>query len=367
MGRTKKTARRWWSLVTVALAVTSLLAPLPSVGAKDKQAQVTSIASDLRNPRGIAWHNRALYVAEAGKGGSGPCVEGAEGEACFGRTGAITRIRDGDQERIARGLPSTASPEGTGALGPHDVAVDDGKLYVTIGLGGPPELRSELGPHARALGRLLRIRPQESRDWVADLAGYEADANPDGGLVDSNPYGVLRRAHSTIATDAGGNSLLRIKKNGDVASLAVFPDRLVRFQGDQVPMQAVPTSVVRGPDGAYYVGQLTGFPFPVGGARVYRVVPGQKPQVYARGFTNIIDIAFDERGRLYVLEIAHNGLLNEEPFGALQRVNRDGSKKVLLEEGLFFPGGLVVRSAHEMYVTNCGVCPETGEVLRVEL
>jgi hypothetical protein len=37
-------------------------------------------------------------------------------------------------------------------------------------------------------------------------------------------------------------------------------------------MQAVPTSVAVAPDGAYYVGQLTGFPFPVGGARVFRVV-----------------------------------------------------------------------------------------------
>jgi hypothetical protein len=106
--------------------------------------------------------------------------------------------------------------------------------------------------------------------------------------VDSNPYGILRRATSTIATDAGGNSLLRIQ-NRKITSLAIFQDRLVSFNGEKVPMDAVPT----------------GFPFPVGGARVYRVVPGHKPQVYARGFTNIIDIAFDPRGRLYVLEIAH--------------------------------------------------------------
>lgn len=274
-------------LVTVALAATTLLAPLPPVGAKDKQAQVTSIASGLRNPRGISWNHRALYVAEAGKGGPGPCVEGEQGEACFGRTGAITRIRGGNQERIAGGLPSIAAPNGMFAIGPHDVAKDDGKLYVTVGLEGNLEKRTALGSDARALGRLLRIRPHQSRDWLADLAGYEDDVNPDGGEVDSNPYGLLRRGDSTIATDAGGNSLLRVR-NRTVTTLAVFADRMVSFNGDRVPMQAVPTAVVRGPDGAYYVGQLTGFPFPVGGARVYRVVPGHKPQVYARGFTNII-------------------------------------------------------------------------------
>jgi hypothetical protein len=60
----------------------------------------------------------------------------------------------------------------------------------------------------------------------------------------------------------------------------------------------------------YYVGQLTGFPFPPGGANVWRVKPGHDPQVFKGGFTNIIDIAFDKRGRLYVLEIATGGLLN---------------------------------------------------------
>ena len=57
----------------------------------------------------------------------------------------------------------------------------------------------------------------------------------------------------------------------------------------------MPTSVVKGPDGAYYVGQLTGFPFPPGGANVWRVKPGHDPEVFKGGFTNIIDIAFDKR------------------------------------------------------------------------
>lgn len=94
---------------------------------------------------------------------------------------------------------------------------------------------------------------------------------------------------------------------------------------------------------------------------------GHKPQVYARGFTNISDIAFDGRGRLYVLEFAHNGLLSENPSGALLRVNKGGSKQMLLDKGLIFPGGLVVRSGQEMYVSNCGVCGDTGEVLKVEM
>lgn len=62
--------------------------------------------------------------------------------------------------------------------------------------------------------------------------------------------------------------------------------------------------------GDYYVGQLTGFPFTVGAANVYRVPKeGGTPEVVASGFTHIVDLAFGPDGSLYVLEIARNGLL----------------------------------------------------------
>ena len=77
-----------------------------------------------------------------------------------------------------------------------------------------------------------------------------------------------------------------------------------------VDMQSVPTGIVEGPDGAYYMSQLTGFPFPVGGANVYRIDPRTgKYKVFASGFTMIMDLAFDKHGTLYVLEIDSNSIL----------------------------------------------------------
>jgi hypothetical protein len=135
-------------------------------------------------------------------------------------------------------------------------------------------------------------------------------------------------------------------------------------------MQAVPTSVVKGPDGAYYVGQLTGFPFPPGGANVWRVRPGHAPEVFAGGFTNIIDIAFDKRGRLYVLEIATGGLLNtpedELPVGRLVRVNKNGSRKTLASEGLAAQGGFVLGHG-AAYITNNSILSDAGQVVKVKL
>jgi hypothetical protein len=347
-------------LLTIALVAGSGLARAQS------SSEPEVVAEGLKNPRGLAWgSDGALYVAEAGKGGAGPCVESPEfGTICIGRTGAITRIWNGHQERVVRGLPSVADASGFAATGPHDVSVTSGgKIYIAEGLGAAPDLRAQFGEKGSALGRLLEATPDGDREAVVDIAGFEAAANPDGAAVDSNPYAVLARGGRQIVVDAGGNDLLEVDGN-DVSVLAVFPDRLVDFQGDQVPMQAVPTSVVRGPDGAYYVGQLTGFPFPVGKARVYRVVPGSKPTIYRRGFTNIIDIAFGPDGSLYVLEIAHNSILADQPEGALIRVAPDGSRSIVLD-GLAFPGGLAIKG-HDIYLTNCGICPGDGTVMHIE-
>ena len=363
------TRARLLSPIVAAIGVIALLAPLPSVASVPQSGRAltaTTIATGLMNPRGLTWNRGALYVAEAGKGGSGPCAKNPEGTVCFGASGAISRIRGNQRQRIVTGLPSLADPEGRFALGPHHVATAGGKLITTVGLGGNLLFRKAFGPAASGLGRLFGISRHGTRERLADVARYEATSNPDQGRIDSNPYGLWESGGEAVLTDAGGNSLLRVDRSGHISKIAVFPTRTVTFQGKRIPMQSVPTTVVKGPGGAYYVGELTGFPFRVGAARVYRVIPGQAPTVYAGGFTNIIDIAFDGQGRLYVLEIAHNSLLADNPVGALIRVDKDGSRTILMSKGLFYPGGLLVRSPHNFYVTNCGICATAGKVLQLK-
>ena len=131
-------------------------------------------------------------------------------------------------------------------------------------------------------------------------------------------------------------------------------------------MQAVPTNVVVGPDGALYVSQLTGFPFPVGAANVYRVEPGSAPEVYAGGLTNVTDLAFDRHGNLYVVEFAANGLASGDPTGALIKIRPDGSRETVLSEGLVNPYGVAIDRRGDIYVTNHGGSAGLGEVLRIK-
>jgi hypothetical protein len=378
MFRSSRRAR----LVLTAALVSTLSGAAPAfAGARQVHPgaapSVTAVMTGLDNPRGLTFgKDGALYVAEAGRGGSGPCTVLRGQEVCFGRTGAVTRLRDGVQDRLVTGLPSYAPPTGEGATGPHDVSLRHGSIYAPIGLGAEPAaLRAALDPD---LGWLIRARKGGTWTKVADIAGYEEAANPDGGPRESNPYGLLAGAGGRLVVDAAGNALLRVSGGGHISTVAVFPSRAHGRATD-----AVPTSVARGPDGAYYVGELTGAPFAAGAARVYRVVPGQAPEVFVEGFTAVIDLTFGPDGSLYVLQHATDtGLAGD---GALIRVAPDGTRTVMASAGLVRPTSVVIAppddedgDSHDddddedpeadavtVYISNCGTCVGTGEVIRV--
>jgi hypothetical protein len=355
-----------------ALTLAALLPAAPAAAHRDKSPRV--VASGLDNPRGLAVdHRGTVYVTEAGTGGSGPCLTGPEGDqVCAGATGAVTKAWHHGQKRILEGLPSVAAPGGDSAIGPSDIHLRHwGGAYLTVGLGADPAARDALGELGPSFGLLHKLSHFGGLRTVADIAAFEATANPDGGLPDSNPHSVTTRWGRTYVVDAGGNSLVRVHRSGEISTVAVFPDRLVDAPPGipglppQLPMQAVPTSVVVGPDGALYVSQLTGFPFVPGAANIYRVEPGSEPEVYASGFTNVTDLAFDRHDNLYVLEFAANGILSGDPTGALIRVHRDGSHEPVAIEGLVNPTGLAVGRKGELYISNHGAEAGAGEVLRL--
>jgi hypothetical protein len=333
-------------------------------------ASVSVVMSNLNSPRGLAWGPEgALYVAEAGTTSStGVCVPFLDGPRsltkCYSGTGSISRLWKGQQQRVASGLPSTFIVEEGFATGPNDISfVGRGNAYVPIGWGADPALREQMGEVGALTGTLVKVEPSGQWRVVADIAAFEASGNPAGGSPYSNPYGVLAEAGGRFVVDAGGNSLVEVAANGNVSLVATFPSTAAPPPFNQ--SEAVPTKIERGPDGALYVSTLSGVPFLAGSAVIYRVVPGQAPQVYEGGFKTITDFAFGPDGSLYIVQFATAPLFFGGP-GALIRVAPDGTRSTITTD-LFQPTGVTVGPDGAIYVSNNGTLTDAGEVLRIVL
>jgi sugar lactone lactonase YvrE len=349
---------------TAMIGALTLLATVTGVtsGTARAQDEPEVVASGLNNPRHVTIApNGKIYVAEAGAGGDVECnPHPSLGTFCLGFTGSVARlVGDGSVERIVTGLPSIINEEGE-TLGPSDIAFKGSKDFLlSIGLGGSDAFRNSFDD-GELLGTLVTGRVGNADvKLFADVLAYEAVANPDGTDIDSNPVGVIRQGGAYVVADAGGNAVVKASHKSVFSTITPLPPT-------GIGADAVPTSVVRGPDGAFYISQLTGFPFQPGAANIWRVVPGSAPTVYASGLTNVTDLAFARDGSLYAVEIASQGLLNG-PIGSLVKIAPGGgSTHETVAGGLFAPYGVAL-TKHAAYVTTGAVLVGGGELVKIPL
>ena len=139
-----------------------------------------------------------------------------------------------------------------------------------------------------------------------------------------------------------------------------------------LPAQAVATSIAVGPDGAYYVGELKGFPAPTGESRVWRIEPGTRHaqcgsspacSVVLDGFTSIIDLTFGPDGTLYVVELDENSwfALDLPPGnaigGSVNACNVATGSCTQLATGLFMSTAATVNKKAQVSVVTNGLIP----------
>ena len=126
----------------------------------------------------------------------------------------------------------------------------------------------------------------------------------------------------------------------------------------------MPTDVVVGPDGAFYVSQLTGFPFPTGASTIWRVTRTGQRTVYATGLTTVTSLAW--RGNtLYAVQFDDSDFFGP-PVGSLRKVTPGGAAHAAVVDGLPAPYGLAIRG-NSAFVTVNSTSTGNGMVLEVNL
>jgi hypothetical protein len=372
---------RVWLALALAVAVGVVGAGSASA-APSSGVAVKTVVSGLDNPRDLAFGpDRRLYVAEAGHGGP-TCINGGpEGRVCLGLSSAISRINIhvGTSRRVVRGLISTAAPDGTFATGVDGISFAGRRLYgietESSAVVPPTGLPARLARAARAqLGRLVLANPWRGqwrtvanvglRDFVWSV--HHKNLVPDQ-FPDANPYGVLALPGSQWVVDAGSNTIDRV--HGHHVTV-------VRFIPNPPASDAVPTCIDRGPDGALYIGQLTGGGNAPGAASVWRFDPrSHRLTKWATGLTAVTGCGFGAHGRFYAVEFSTLGLDNAAPgTGAVVRVPAHSGHPVKIVGGLNFPGGFTAGRNGALYVSNWSIAPAkstngspTGSVIQITL
>ena len=328
-------------------------------------ATPTVFATGLRFPRGFTFGpDGALYVAEAGLGGThstrpSECAQVVPpvGPYTNGATARISRIGpNGRRSTVASGFPSAADALGD-VTGVADVAFIGDQLYALSSGGGCSH------GSRRVPAGVAKVSPAGDWSIVADLSAFQAahpvaHPEPDDYEPDGTWYSMLAEGGKLFAVEPNHGEVVRIVPGTWKVS------RIVDVSASQGHI--VPTAL-GARFGNLYFGNLGRFPVMPGEEKVFQLKRDGTLIRFKGGFTTVLGLDFDARGRMYVLETTHGAGFPTPGTGRVVRVNGDGTRQVIVN-GLFLPTAMRFGPDGRLYISNKGFGPpQPGEILRVDV
>ena len=265
---------------------------------------------------------------------------------------------DIDEERVVvaesfAGLLTEVTDEGTTVLHSEDgfeiagVAIEDGDVAFLTNKNPPPPPEEGEEPPAFKPAAFLKVLSDGEATTVANLRAYEKQVNPDGhvtygfkglskrcesklpemlqsykGIVDAHPYGLADApGGGWYVAEAAGNTILKVKPNGKIKTVAVLPRQTVKVTeaiaeemelpgcliGEKYGFEAVPTDVEVAENGSLVVSLLPGGPEDASlgeRGKVVRVNPETgKSKTLAKGLFGATNVAIGDDGIVYASEL----------------------------------------------------------------
>ena len=353
-------------LVGLTAAATNAAPPPPNP--PPPVATVTVFATGFNNPRGLTFgHDDDLYVAEGGTGGplstaatdsTQALCDQAAGVGPYTGSPVGSRIsqvdKHGNRTTVIDNLPSSQTNPDTGSLisGVADIAFIDDKLYALLagagcshGIPGVPN-------------GVIRVNDDATWQLVADFSAFQqanpvAAPNPGDFEPDGTWYSMVAVGKDLYAVEPNHGEIDWISTKGNASPIT----RLIDISASQG--HVVPTALAHY-GGNFYVGNLG------------KITPSGQISLFASGFHMVVGLAFDKKGRMYVLEMTADA---EDPMpdaGRITRVDPSGARVVIVDVGggLSFPTSMTIGPDGDLFVSNLGFGPPPvglGQVLRINI
>jgi len=327
----------------ILLYCISIITSLSMVNAQT----ITTIATGLNNPIGICRDSSGhIFIAESGTGNN-------DAKICMIDSA-------GNKHTVIYGLPSfmdTATHQITGAWRPY---VSDSMLTVIVGE-GPDTVAGTIMMFSmdsiNSNGDSLTISDTINTIFIQPWVHSQ-------GYPESDVYSAVWDSMGNIyAVDAGANAVLKIDSMENISILDTFPAIPNTFTPFPPAIDYVPTKIISDMNGAFYVCNLTGFPFIPGISEIKMIDTMGTMTTFAQGLSQAVDMEMDSMNNIYVLQFGTFDTSGAPIAGSASIVMvSPGGAIDTIASGFGPSAGMAMDSAGGFYVTEL----VSGNLLHIE-